>query len=254
MSSITQIQIYGERNSGTNFLHKLLELNIKDVEVSYRLGWKHGFINHQKIKEAETPHILFLGIFKDPYSWVLSMYGKPHHAPQLYNIPFADFIRSEWACYSGENYDKRDLIADPIKPEEEMMHERNPKTGERFENVMQLRTAKAKSMLRLQDSAEHFDFYKYEDLLYTPKRLIKMIARKHQLNLINGEEGEIMLHNGYFGKNPKLPFKRKRYYLNKEYFNQYNESDFNHVNQFLDKETEEKLGYQLFESIPLVEQ
>lgn len=45
---IKYIKIFGERNSGTNFLTSLIKKNIKDINIFsfyYKggTGWKHGF-------------------------------------------------------------------------------------------------------------------------------------------------------------------------------------------------------------------
>ena len=246
---IKEIKVYGERNSGTNYLISLLESNLKgnDVNIVQRkYGWKHRFVDAQQLYEADTSKTLFIFISKDVYSWVVSMHGKPHHAPQLYGLDFDTFLRSEWACYEGKGYATRDLKKNPIKPEEEMMYERNPNTGKRFGNVILLRNEKNKRYLKLKDVCEHHHFVKYYDLLYTPKRTLRMMAREFGLNL----RAEIRLNDGYHGKNPKLKFSRKRYYLQQEYFNSYTQQQLDYVNRFFDEDTEAALGYEMVKKIP----
>ncbi len=249
MARIEFIQIYGERNSGTNYLHFLMEENIRNVKVGYKFGWKHGFAKIDEIKRHIQPSDLILCMFKDPYSWIVSMHGKPHHAPQLYKIPFSDFVRSEWVCYQGENYDVRDLEKDPVLPEQEMMHERNPETGERFENVAALRTGKNKRLIQLKrEFPDQVHLLRYEDFLFTPRIKVCDVAADGRLRL----KGPVKVSKGYFGKNPKKTFDRKDYYENKEYFNHFTEEDLQYVNQFLDKDIEEELGYQIHDTKPLI--
>ena len=246
---IKEIKVYGERNSGTNYLISLLEANLKgnDVKiVQKKYGWKHRFVDAQQLYEADTSKTLFIFISKDIYSWTVSMNNKPHHAPQLYGLDFDTFLKSEWACYEGIGYATRDLKKNPIKPEEEMMFERNPNTGKRFRNVMLLRNEKNKQYLKIKETCEHHHFMKYYDLLYTPKRSLRMMAREFGLKL----RAEIQLNDGYHGKNPKQKFNRKRFYLQQEYFDKYTQQQLDYVNQFFDEKIEAALGYEMVKKIP----
>jgi|GEM_PF-1644246 len=247
--NIKEIKVYGERNSGTNYLISLLEANLKGKNVKIvqkKYGWKHRFVDANELKATDTSETLFIFISKDLYSWTISMNNKPHHAPQLYGLDFDTFLHSEWACYEGKGYATRDLKKNPIKPEEEMMFERNPNTGERFKNVILLRNEKNKRYLKLKEACEHHHFIKYYDLLYTPKRTLRMMAREFDLNL----QAEIQLNDGYHGKNPKQKFNRKRFYLQQEYFNSYTQQQLDYVNQFFDEETESALGYEIIKKLP----
>ena len=81
--SIDYIQIFGERNSGTNYLKQLLEINLDPkIEIGSKFGWKHGFTHKRAIKNKDTEHTLFLVLTKDPYSWLISMNQRPHQAVQ----------------------------------------------------------------------------------------------------------------------------------------------------------------------------
>lgn len=244
---INYIKVFGERNSGTNYLSSLLAMNVKNIELlGGKYGWKHGFVNHEVLKGANDT--LFLVIFKDPYSWAVSMRGKPHHAPQLHKLPFSEFIRSEWACYTGDNFDKRNLATNPVKPEEEMMNERNPNTKKRFGNVMLMRQAKIRSYLRIGEFTDKFEVVRYEDLLYTPKQVLNKLIRKYELPRTYDR---LKLDQGYHGKNPNKPFTRRRYYLQKEYFDKYTPEDLTYINEFINFELEGKLGYIKEASLPI---
>jgi len=240
--SIKFIQIYGERSTGTNYLHHLLEQNIKGVKVGYKFGWKHGFAKINKIKEEATDSDLILVITKEPYSWLVSMYKKPHHAPQMLKLSFSEFLREEWACYEGKNFDSRDLEKDPLLPEQEMMFERNPDTNERFGNVIRLRESKMRRLLRIKDEniVKNIEFIRYEDLLLAPRKKILSVADNHKLKI----KGPIKLSSGYFGKNPSKKFDRKDFYLQKQYLDGYKVSDLKFTNSQLDEELEARYGYE----------
>lgn len=245
--AIKYIQIYGERSTGTNYLHHLLEENIKNVKVGYKFGWKHGFAKIDKLKNESTVEDLILVITKEPYSWFVSMHKKPHHAPQMLKLSFSDFLREEWACYEGKNFDSRDLDKDPVLAEQEMMFERNPDTQERYKNVIRLREGKMRRLFHLKDEniVPNIEFIRYEDLLKTPKRKIVSITNNNNLKL----KGPIQLSTGYFGKNPSKKFDRTEYYKQKQYLDKYTISDLKFVKTQLDEELENRLGYEVIKTV-----
>src|SRR3990172_11475666 len=104
------IKIYGERNTGTNYLDGLIQLNLntellrgvvpwyieklfngseiaKDMyfKITYRenLGWKHSLVPSPEIiakMHLQTKNLIILTITKNPYSWLLSLYRNPYHS------------------------------------------------------------------------------------------------------------------------------------------------------------------------------
>lgn len=243
MKKLNYIQIFGERNSGTNYLHKLIEKNIQDIEVGYKYGWKHGYTNLKTINSSDTQKTLFIHITKDPYAWISSMHDKPHHAPQLYFMNFSEFIKTEWACYKGKQYQVRakNLEAEPLKPEEEMLKERDPITGKRFKNVCQLRNAKMHRFIKLEDHVENYLHIKYEDLLFQQETVFRNLSSRFNLNV----NKKLKNDSGYHGKDPNKSFTRQSFYSNKEYMDKYNEEDIKFVNTELKFKNENSLGYKL---------
>ena len=98
-----KVKIFGERNTGTNYLTKLIENNF-EVEIlrgaiskgsvftfrewtkdlffkfsrSSNLGWKHSIIDlNLVLNHKEKPIIITLT--KNPYSFLLSLYNRPYH-------------------------------------------------------------------------------------------------------------------------------------------------------------------------------
>lgn len=64
-SLIKNIKIFGERNSGTNFLTDFIKKNIKDINIysSYYkggTGWKHGFPRIELFKELDSTFLYLL--------------------------------------------------------------------------------------------------------------------------------------------------------------------------------------------------
>jgi hypothetical protein len=85
------INIYGERNSGTNFLHKLLrerfaiensrQILIIGNQVRYpdqnTIEWKHDYPDLNKL--SKYPKIFVICIIRNLNDWVNSMFNRPHH-------------------------------------------------------------------------------------------------------------------------------------------------------------------------------
>jgi hypothetical protein len=99
-------KIYGERNTGTRFLSQLIKANF-DVELTDRLGWKHGRIN----LVPEHDQVFCLTISKRPENWLVSMYRRPYemsrkstikvdfniqHRESPVQATFSEFIRAPW--------------------------------------------------------------------------------------------------------------------------------------------------------------
>jgi len=111
--------MYGERNTNTNYLSKLIQLNLDCNEIygtapkiilnlqkclpgkewlrelyfkktlSLNLGWKHSIPDiSQLLVEQRNRDVAFVTITKNPYSWLLSLFDKPYH---LYNYKPTDF-------------------------------------------------------------------------------------------------------------------------------------------------------------------
>jgi hypothetical protein len=175
---IKRIQIFGERCSGTNYLENLITSNFENVEITWDYGWKHWF--PQNINMNNHNDCLFLVLFRDPYDYLSSLHNTPHHVDEnLKNLRFSDFIRKEWKCV----YDDISGIPenDP-RVGTEMMFERNPDTGERFKNVLEMRNYKNKAFLSLEDSVKNYAKFKYEDLRKDPN-ILKSLCQDFELKL-----------------------------------------------------------------------
>lgn len=101
------IKIYGERNTGTNYLKQLLDKHLPNLErqtkvkfsiasssilVSYKkymkqLGWKHRLVdmNFLESLHLEKNNVLILTLTKNPYSWLLSLHKRPYAPIHLRN-------------------------------------------------------------------------------------------------------------------------------------------------------------------------
>jgi hypothetical protein len=101
---INSIKIFGERHTGTNALNLFIRENFDLVFKYYDfLGWKHR-LAPQKSEwvKYETSNTLFIFLFRNPYSWLNSMYREPyyHHYLKINDRPFEEFLK-----FSIEDYE-----------------------------------------------------------------------------------------------------------------------------------------------------
>ena len=76
--SINKYTIYGERNSGTNYLKQLMD---KNFDVCFNeINHKHFFWHNDL---SNTDDILFIAIVRNPYDWLNSMYKTPYHIEHM---------------------------------------------------------------------------------------------------------------------------------------------------------------------------
>ena len=136
---IDHFQVFGERRTGTNFLHHVLESNFT-IDGTTKYGWKHGFPTMPCIAESA----LIAVIVRDPFSWLSSLHNRPF-AISHHGLGFSDFIRAEWydefvpkqfghARWGYGGMTRASHVANQI--------DRHPLTGKRFANPLEMRTLK----------------------------------------------------------------------------------------------------------------
>ena len=133
-----QLKVYGERNSGTNYLTQLLWHNfqveilpgvvpalvmglqnmlpgqelVRDVyfALSFRanLVWKHSFVHVERLKRTlgASSDVGFVTITKNPYAWMLSLYKRPYHRHGKEKPDFETFLQTPWKTVGRENASK----------------------------------------------------------------------------------------------------------------------------------------------------
>lgn len=177
LGQINRIQIYGERCSGTNYLQKLLKKNLIDIKLTWEFGFKHFFYKGDIRNNAYG--CLFIAIYRDPVNWIHSLRKHPWHASkELWGLDFSSFIRSEWKAVYDEHagIDK----CNPLYGSEIPM-ERDPVSGERFKNVMHMRSAKIRNWQSIANITDNFTHVLYENLYADPKAFISELCEKFNL-------------------------------------------------------------------------
>ena len=176
----TELMVFGERNSGTNFIHALLQRNFPAFadapgdrigQFGFRYGWKHGF----PMMLAAPDHVLSICVFRHPETWLRSMHARPWHvAPALRAMTFEEFIRTEWHTIVDER--NFGLDTDDPRALQELHWDRHPITGKRFENILALRTAKTAAFLTLPNRFKTCLLVRQEDILKAPEEFVAHVA------------------------------------------------------------------------------
>ena len=131
------IKIYGERNTNTNYMSKLIKLNldaheipgivpdtimklqkrlpgnelVKDIYfyLTYgkNLGWKHTQVKSIEVLKSyavlKNYNVAFITITKNPYSWLLSLYRRPYHQYYTEKLDFETFLQRPWETIGRDN-------------------------------------------------------------------------------------------------------------------------------------------------------
>ncbi|MBV1869008.1 MAG: hypothetical protein KUG69_14055 [Marinosulfonomonas sp.] len=171
---MTHIQIYGERNSGTKYLTQLVSLNARDSDSvlgSYAskkdpinraklIGYKHYYPRPEKLIRHQDK-TLFLVIYKNPYTWIRSMFAKPYH------------FRN---CLEGKSItDLPNIKLAGFDIHGRAIPDTHPDTGERI-TLFELRKFKIQQWENLVNLVGNVAYINYEDLLLSPTEVIQRIV------------------------------------------------------------------------------
>ena len=141
------IKLYGERNTGTNYLSQLIRLNLqakqlpgvvdaRKVDLTGKtwdreaqidayfeshydstLGWKHTHAKSadelERLPLVAKSLITFLTVTKNPYAWLLSLHRNPYHQHYVEKPDFETFLESPWRTVRRDNI-KQD-VKNPIE-------------------------------------------------------------------------------------------------------------------------------------------
>ena len=189
---ITRVQVYGQRCSGTNLVTRAIEANMPSVTITEDFGFKHWFVPPQTLFVKDT---LVLVVARDAFDWTRSLHRQPWHAhPDLKAQPFDVFIRSQWHSYWDDHFG-------PIEPGhpmqgDEMLHERDPETGERFANCIAKRTAKLRHWASLTNRTHNVALLGYDAFARAPSAFVEAlseatgIARREEYVPITSYKGQ----------------------------------------------------------------
>jgi hypothetical protein len=230
------LKIYGERNTGTNYVSQLLEMNL-DVQLlagtappecqteaekdaffaatyAANLGWKHGAApDGSVLDDPRYADVRFVTVTKNLYPWLISFFRRPYHYPGA-SRDFSQFIRSPVPSVG------RERIAAPLA------------------NPILLWNAKCGSYLGLPESRRLHA--RYETVVGDPSQFVEMAARLFGLkkspifftNVTLSTKGAAEQFGDY-----------QRLYLGEYWKGAFSPQDLAYVRQYLDIDLMNRLGY-----------
>ena len=204
--TIKYIKIFGERNSGTNYLEKIISQNCNDIKIlgSLKGGWKHGFPNLESfaIDNNETfnyKNTLFIFIIRDLQSWIVSMYNRPYHINKK-SKNINDFLNEKWKPNDNKYNQMHSLMEDT--------REHNTILNIRYDKLNAYRYFFNKI---LYGSFLHLDF-----LQNKPKLFLDNIQNKYSISVSNSFNNYIShTKTGKQEKNTKYDNKLSKFPYNK---------------------------------------
>ena len=158
---ISRYTIFGERCSGTNYLNELITANF-DLTHTVDYGHKHFFKDETYHNNENT---LFIGIIRNPISWLNSFYQDRHHVPKINLINLRSFLFNKW--YSIE----KGIIFD-----------KNWNTNNFFKNVFEMRSVKNDFLINIMpQKVKNYSLIRYEDLAENHSKVLSNIAIRFNL-------------------------------------------------------------------------
>lgn len=165
---ITKFTILGERCSGTNYLEQLIKLNF-GLELTWEFGFKHFFYPRDYI---DSGNVLFIGIIRNPVSWIKSLYQNPYHLN-------ADLMQNK---FNYLNHEFWSLMGDVTHCTTERLADRNYETGNRYKNIFELRKLKLKYLTeKMYKNVENYVLIRYEDLVNNLDNILTMLKENFKL-------------------------------------------------------------------------
>jgi hypothetical protein len=157
--------IYGERCSGTNYLESLMLSNF-DIDIVWDYGWKHFFGHHNFLNTEEENNTLFIGIIRNPVTWIDSFFKNQHHIiPHKNNIH--SFLTTEVTTVLENN-----------------SRDKNYVTNKQYKNIFELRFYKNYYLLNImKNKVKNYILIRYEDLSSSPIKVLTNIKNKFNLSL-----------------------------------------------------------------------
>jgi hypothetical protein len=216
---IKYFTILGERCSGTNFLEQTMRENF-DVELTWEFGHKHFFGFHQFSHTNKENETLFIGIVREPISWISSFYRNPHHLPEKKKYIMNFLLGLFYSITDNTKTIKKDDL--------------NYKTNKIYRNIFELRKIKNEYLMeRMPQNVDNYILFTYENLNQNTDQILNVISQKYNLPFKNN----IIKKINYYKDDKNKEFipinKTFKPFINKIIINN------------LDKAQEKKLGYDI---------
>jgi len=221
---ITKIALWGERNSGTNYLRVLLHENFK-IQLTNGEPWKHGFLHKSNLMGSE--HTLHILIVKDAFAWLRSMHRSPWHNPAMKLLPFEAFLLYPWAPLTPPDSKPTDFVC----------------FSDKADNIMQLRAQKLLSWQKVEPCLPYTYVIRYEDLNNNPVEILNELASKFNLPLNNKQiSAKVCVMEAARCVDVDSE-KKKQYYAERKYLTNYTIDTLKLVEHNLELDLETSIGY-----------
>lgn len=244
------IKIYGERNTGTNYLLKLFRRNFEAdllrgvvpwyvrilfpqseqardlyfaITSRWNLGWKHRLAPLPAAARDMRDHddnLLFVTLTKNPYSWLLSLYRHPHHYKRELGT-FQQFLSAPWATVRREN------------------------TVSEYPNPIMMWNEKNAAYLRLAAEMPTANL-KYEDLLADPERTLTQLANRYSIKRSRPQFANVTASTKEREGAKDFNY-YQNYYLQEQWRTELQASALLIVNRYLDFDLMRQFGYEKLE-------
>lgn len=246
--NMKKIKLFGERNSGTNYLEKLIRINTPNLHwmrsgaprrkifklsdftkdafffftASHNLGWKHAQVNMRLVlNHKDLSHIRFITITKNPYSFLLSLYKRPYHHTYKKEKPdtFLGFLQMQWKS-QGRDMSGLSFYENPIH----LWNEKN-------RSYLNLKKRLPDQTLVLTYESVLEDYESELEKIYA---FLKIDKRSPFENFTESTKSDSKSHASY-----------QDYYLNEDWKAQLSKAEIAYINQHLDKEVLDAFQYKL---------
>jgi hypothetical protein len=244
------VKVYGERNTGTNYLSRLIASNfhvealggtvppslnrwmygreaLRDLyfRLTYRrnLGWKHRLVETpaalDRLGVVRRRRIGFVTLTKNPYSWLLSLHRQPYHVPSS-KRRFDEFIVNPWEVVGREG------ASGPFPDPVELWNRKNAA-------YIPLRGLRAVTL-------------RYEDLLADPEGVLGAIGDRFGIERRGSWFRDFEESTKSDGRKAQ---EIKEYYLNELWRSELTAESLALINERLEPSVMSAFGYDFIESI-----
>lgn len=205
---IEKFAIYGERHSGTNFLEQSIKqkFNLSRTEFydnKHFFGW-----TKPEVIKYKARHILFIGIVRNPYDWIMAMINLPHHIHHRRLADINSFLLGEW--YSTDYHDK------------EILTDRNYTNKQRYKNIFEMRKFKYEFLSQIMPViANNYILISYDSFIKNHYNYLNIIGNRFDLKTV--------------GDPPNVEYNKPSYYIS--------DHILEIINNNIDWSLEASLGY-----------
>jgi len=220
--------IYGERCSGTNFLEYAIKENFK-LEYVTHYGAKHFFGFHVFNNKELEDETLFIGIIRNPITWIDSFYKKPHHIPLNNKNNINAFLKNPfYSLYENTN--------NIIEEDKNMLYINQDKIPI-YKNIFELRYIKNNYLINIVPKlVKNYILIRYEDLLNYYDTVLNFLYKKFDLIKIE-HINQTFKRIEYYKGNRNYKYERKNINLKSKIIN--------YIKKNVNKEQENNLGYNI---------